>query len=49
MINYQQQFNNLTGYLILYYNPETVQGIQQNEIFQSFSGPGVQLLLVFNH
>ena len=49
MLNYQQQFNNLTGYIILYYNPKAVEGIQQNDIFQSFSGPGIQLLIVFNH
>ena len=49
MLNYQQQFNNLSGYIILYYNPKTVEGIQQNDIFQSFSGPGIQLLIVFNH
>ena len=49
MLNYQQQFNSLSGYIILYYNPKTVEGIQQNDIFQSFSGPGVQLLIVFNH
>ena len=49
MLNYQQQFNNLSGYIILYYNPKTVEGIQQNDIFQSFSGPGIQFLIVFNH
>ncbi len=49
MLNYQQQFNNLSGYIILYYNPKAVEGIQQNDIFQSFSGPGIQLLIVFNH
>ena len=49
MLNYQQQFNSLSGYIILYYNPKTVEGIQQNDIFQSFSGPGIQLLIVFNH
>ena len=49
MLNYQQQFNNLSSYIIVYYNAETVQGIQQNEIFQSFAGPGIQLLLVYNY
>ena len=49
LLNYQQQFNNLSGYFIVYYNPDIVQGIQQNEIFRSFAGPGIQLLLVYNH
>lgn len=49
MINYQHQFSNLSGYFIFYYNPDSVQGIQQNDIFRSFAGPGVQLLLVYNH
>ena len=49
MLNYQQKFNSLSGYIILYYNPKSVEGIQQNDIFQSFSGPGIQLLIVFNH
>ena len=49
LLNYQHQFNNLSGYFIVYYNPDVVQGIQQNEIFRSFAGPGIQLLLVYNH
>ncbi len=49
MINYQHQFNNLSGYFIFYYNPDSIQGIQQNDIFRSFAGPGIQLLLVYNH
>ena len=49
MLNYQHQFNNLSGYFIFYYNPDTIQVIQQNDIFQSFTGPGIQLLLVYNH
>ena len=49
LLNYQHQFNNLSGYFIVYYNPDVVQGIQENEIFRSFAGPGIQLLLVYNH
>ena len=49
MLNYQHQFNNLSGYIILYYNPDSIEGIQQNDIFRSFAGPGIQLLLVYNH
>lgn len=49
MLNYQHQFNNLSGYFIFYYNPDSIEGIQQNDIFRSFAGPGIQLLLVYNH
>ena len=49
MLNYQHQFSNLSGYIILYYNPDSIEGIQQNDIFRSFAGPGIQLLLVYNH
>ena len=49
MVNYQHQFNNLSGYVILYYNPDSIEGIQQNDIFRSFAGPGIQFLLVYNH
>ncbi len=49
LLNYQYQFNNFVGYLLGYYNPKTIGGIQQNEIINTFAGPGIQLLLVFNH
>ena len=48
-MNYQHQFKDIAAYLIAYYNPETVQGIQQNDILNTFSGPGIQLLFVYNH
>jgi hypothetical protein len=49
LINYQHQFKYFSGYLIAYYNPDETQGIQENEITTSLSGPGIQLLLVYNH
>ncbi len=49
LMNYQHQFKDIAAYLIAYYNPETVQGIQQNDILNTFSGPGIQLLFVYNH
>ncbi|WMN08026.1 hypothetical protein QYS48_30780 [Marivirga arenosa] len=48
-VNYQHQFNKIIGYLMAYYNPSDFQGIQQNELVNNFSGPGVRLMLVYNH
>jgi hypothetical protein len=48
-INYEHQFKRITGYLMAYYNPETLQGIQQNELINYFSGPGVRLMFVYDH
>ncbi len=48
-VNYQHQFKKITGYLMAYYNPETQGGIQENELIDTFSGPGVRIMLVYNH
>ncbi|EPR66024.1 hypothetical protein [Cyclobacterium qasimii] len=49
-INYSHQFKKLTGYVMGYYNPESIQqGIQQNEFVNQFKGPGLRLMLVYNH
>lgn len=48
-LNYSHQFKALTGYLMGYYNPDTQQGIQQNDLVNNFKGPGVRLMLVYNH
>jgi hypothetical protein len=48
-INYEHQFKKLSGYFMLYYNPEVQQGIQENEYQTNFSGPGIRLMLVYNH
>ena len=48
-LNYQHQFKKITGYFMAYYNPATQQGIQKNELVQTFSGPGIRLMAVYNH
>ena len=48
-LNYQHQFKKITGYVMAYYNPATQQGIQKNELVQTFSGPGIRLMAVYNH
>jgi len=48
-VNYSYQFQKITGYVMAYYNPKTQQGIQQNELLYSTSGPGIRLMLVYNH
>ena len=49
MVNYEHQFKYFSAYLIAYYNPDETQGIQQNEIVTSLRGPGIQLLVTYNH
>ena len=48
-LNYEHQFKKITGYVMTYYNPEIPQGIQENEFVNSFAGPGLRLMLVYNH
>jgi hypothetical protein len=48
-INYSHQFKNITGYIMAYYNPKTLQGIQQNELINTYPGPGIQFMVVYNH
>jgi len=48
-LNYEHQFNKLTAYLMAYYNPETQQAFQQNDLVNNNSGPGLRLMLVYNH
>lgn len=48
-LNYEHQFNKITGYVMAYVNPETQQGIQQNDLVNNFAGPGIRLMLVYNH
>jgi hypothetical protein len=48
-LNYEHQFKYLSGYIMAYYNPETAFGIQQNELVNQFAGPGIRLMLVYNH
>jgi len=48
-LNYEHQFQKLSGYVMLYYNPEEQQGIQQNDYQTNFEGPGIRLMLVYNY
>ncbi|MDD4746007.1 MAG: hypothetical protein RBR35_05820 [Salinivirgaceae bacterium] len=48
-LNYEHQFKNLTGYVMAYYNPENQSGIGSTQIENSFTGPGIRLMLVYNY
>lgn len=48
-INYSHQFQNITGYIMAFYNPEVEQDLQENSFVNNFQGPGVRLMVVFNH
>ncbi|NMM48213.1 hypothetical protein HH304_07365 [Flammeovirgaceae bacterium KN852] len=48
-LSYEHQFNKLTTYLMLFYAPETQPFVESTEFIQTFSGSGIQLLVVFNH
>lgn len=48
-VNYAHQFKKMTGYIMPYYNPKVQQGIQQNQLLNTTSGPGIRLMLVYNH
>lgn len=49
LLNFQHQFKYLSSYILAYYNPESAQGIQENDLVNTFSGPGIRLMLVYNH
>ena len=48
-INWQKQFNNLSLYLMGYWNPKNYLIPAQGEGENLFAGRGVQIMLVFNH
>lgn len=48
-VNYEHQFEKITGYVMAYYNPENQVGLRQNELTNSFAGPGIRLMMVYNH
>ncbi|GAB4382970.1 MAG: hypothetical protein Kow0075_15000 [Salibacteraceae bacterium] len=48
-LNYEHQFKAITAYVMAFYNPATQLGIQQNELVNNFSGPGLRLMVVYNH
>ncbi len=49
LVNYSHQFSHVDMYIMAYYNPENPQGIQQNDLVYSFSGPGLRMMFVYNH
>jgi hypothetical protein len=48
-VNYNHQFRKISAYVMAYYNPEMQQGIQQNDFVNNFAGPGIRIMLVYNH
>ncbi len=48
-ITWQKQFNNITLYVMGYWNPEDYQIPTQNTEQTLFAGKGIQLMFVFNH
>ena len=48
-INYSHQYRKIMAYVMAFYNPKTQLGIQQNELLNLSSGPGLRLMLVYNH
>lgn len=48
-VNYEHQFQKFTGYIMAYYNPKSQQSIGSISYENSFSGPGIRLMLVYNH
>lgn len=49
-LNYAHQFPKITAYVFAFYNSESgQQGIQQNDFVNNFSGPGIQIMAVYNH
>lgn len=48
-VSYEHQFRRLVGYVMAYYNTETTQLLQQNELLYNLTGPGLRLMVVFNH
>jgi len=48
-VNYEHQFKHFTGYVMAYYNPEVQQSLLENNFENTFTGPGLRLMLVYNH
>ena len=48
-VNLEHQFEKFSGYVMAYYNPKAQQNIQTNDLITNFSGPGIRLMLVYNH
>lgn len=48
-VNYEHQFKKFTGYIMAYYNPKSQQSLGSISYENSFTGPGIRLMLVYNH
>ncbi|MPR32159.1 hypothetical protein GBK04_02050 [Cytophagaceae bacterium SJW1-29] len=48
-VNFQHQFPKITTYIMAFYNPRNQLGIRQNELVNTFAGPGLRLMLVYNN
>lgn len=48
-VNYEHQFQKFRGYIMAYYNPKSQQRMGSISYENSFSGPGIRLMLVYNH
>jgi hypothetical protein len=48
-LNYEHQFKKFAGYIMPYYNPATPQGLIKRDIQYSTTGPGIRLMIVYNH
>ena len=48
-INYNHQFAKISTFVMAYYNPSTLSGIQQNDLVSQFLGPGIRVMIVYNH
>lgn len=48
-INFQHDFKYVSGYLMAFYNPTKQNPGIENDFTNAFPGPGIRLLIVFNH
>ncbi|MEP3387189.1 MAG: hypothetical protein ABJO02_03320 [Reichenbachiella sp.] len=48
-MNLEHQFPKFAGYVMLFYNPDTPASLIENEIDYSITGPGIRLMVVYNH
>jgi hypothetical protein len=48
-INWNHNFRYLSFYLMAYWNPENYNLPQNGDAGDTFAGPGIQVMLVFNH
>lgn len=48
-LNYQHDFRRVSGYFMAYYNPDSTSTINNDEFISTFAGPGLRVMIVFNH